>query len=62
MPFPKGKRAPYPLLSEPFRINEFILKKKKKIFSEQMFSNKFKTFHEVFFIIDMLHDLKESYF
>ena len=60
MPFPKGKRAPYPLLSEPFRINKFILKK-KKIFSEQIFSNKFKTFHEVFFITDMLHDLKKSY-
>ena len=32
----------------------------KKIFSEQMFSNKSKTFHEVFFITDMFHDFKES--
>lgn len=60
MPFPKGKRAPYPLFPETFRINKFILK--KKIFSEQMFSNKFKIFHEVFFITDMFHDFKESYF
>ena len=35
---------------------------KKKISSEQMFSNKFKIFHEVCFIADMFHDFKESYF